>query len=564
MTEAGSAPLIDRWKRSLLDLTLRNRLLDARDGRTSVALAGCDPVALAALLDGGVELAVDPVAAAPTEDEAAEALARHRVLVAVDAAELDRSLVAMARAARESLEEGGAHTLWIALGALRWTDGDGGARHAPLALWPVEVRRARTGDRYRLVPTGDEPRLNETLIEKLRVDLGVTVALPGDDPEEDGVDVAAIVEAFTRAIGDRDGWAVVRAARLAVLSFTKFAMWTDLASRADDLLARPLCRHLAEATGAPFADAGDAGDGLDGDDPLAHCPLDADATQLAAVRAAGAGQTFVLQGPPGTGKSQTISNLIAHCLARGKTVLLVSEKMAALEVVQRRLAGAGLGDFCLELHSHRASKRAVLDALGRVLDRAWRPGGGPGDDAKLAATRRALDDYAAALHEPSPLGVTVHDALARLVALRDAGVPALDVGPDPAAGASGAGWLGARRDAVAQYAGAWNAARHEPGEHPWRDSELADWQLSTRDAVTAVLAELDAAVDALARGVAEAAGAVPGVRATTRDDIDALGAVAAIAARPPRRGRGWRWSGGVVTWWPSSTARGRAASAAAG
>jgi hypothetical protein len=114
--------------------------------------------------------------------------------------------------------------------------------------------------------------------------------------------------------------------------------------------------------------------------------------------------------------------------------------MAALEVVQRRLAGAGLGDFCLELHSHKAKKRAVLDELGRVLDRSWRPGGAvAGADDKLLAARRGLDDLVHDLHEPTPLGLSVHEALARLVALRD--IPRMPPGTATVPEAAEARWL---------------------------------------------------------------------------------------------------------------------------
>ena len=75
-----------------------------------------------------------------------------------------------------------------------------------------------------------------------------------------------------------------------------------------------------------------------------------------------------LQGPPGTGKSQTITNLIATLLARGKSVLFVSEKRAALEVVHRRLGQVGLGAFCLELHSNQASKKQVMAQLAEALE----------------------------------------------------------------------------------------------------------------------------------------------------------------------------------------------------
>lgn len=79
------------------------------------------------------------------------------------------------------------------------------------------------------------------------------------------------------------------------------------------------------------------------------------------------GNSFTVQGPPGTGKSQTIANIIASSLAHGKSVLFVSEKMAALEVVMKRLRECGLEEFCLELHSYKSNKKAVYGELGRCL-----------------------------------------------------------------------------------------------------------------------------------------------------------------------------------------------------
>ena len=72
-------------------------------------------------------------------------------------------------------------------------------------------------------------------------------------------------------------------------------------------------------------------------------PMLSDSSQLRAICVVGEGTNLVLEGPPGTGKSQTITNLIVHLLATGKTVLFVSEKMAALDVVHRRLSSLGLG-----------------------------------------------------------------------------------------------------------------------------------------------------------------------------------------------------------------------------
>ncbi len=96
--------------------------------------------------------------------------------------------------------------------------------------------------------------------------------------------------------------------------------------------------------------------------------LPCDSSQLEAILAIKSGAHLVLEGPPGTGKSQTIANVIAECLADGKTVLFVSEKAAALEVVKQRLDDRNLGDFALNCHSHKASKKEIVAELGRCLN----------------------------------------------------------------------------------------------------------------------------------------------------------------------------------------------------
>src|SRR5204862_259029 len=138
-----------------------------------------------------------------------------------------------------------------------------------------------------------------------------------------------------------------------------------------------------------------------------------------AIEAVKRGAHLVMDGPPGTGKSQTIANMIAEALAAGKTVLFVSEKTAALEVVKKRLDRCGLGDFCLELHSHKANKRAVVAELGRCLE--LKPVGAPDVASQLGAlaeSRRKLNAFVAELHAVrQPLGMSalrVHGEVARL------------------------------------------------------------------------------------------------------------------------------------------------------
>ncbi|MHA1631205.1 MAG: DEAD/DEAH box helicase, partial [Candidatus Freyarchaeota archaeon] len=124
-----------------------------------------------------------------------------------------------------------------------------------------------------------------------------------------------------------------------------------------------------------------------------------------------------------TGKSQTIANIIAECIARGKTVLFVSEKMAALEVVYKRLKEVGLDDFCLELHSHKANKREVVRELSRCLEHRLSYGTlqlpTDTDFKKMKRLRGRLNGYVESLHQRrQPLGRSVYEVLGELSKLK--------------------------------------------------------------------------------------------------------------------------------------------------
>ena len=181
-----------------------------------------------------------------------------------------------------------------------------------------------------------------TLVELLKEDFGITVTGLESLPEDDsGLDVRRVIRTFRETVRDIERWDVLDIARIGIFSFAKFLMWRDLAERANELIKNPVVGHLVNRPEQAFdPDATFPNpDRLDEEWSPVHafCPLPADASQLAAILAAAKGRSFVLEGPPGTGKSQTITNLIAHCLAEGKTVLFVSEKMAALNVVHDRL-----------------------------------------------------------------------------------------------------------------------------------------------------------------------------------------------------------------------------------
>jgi hypothetical protein len=122
--------------------------------------------------------------------------------------------------------------------------------------------------------------------------------------------------------------------------------------------------------------------------PLAdrHLVVPADGSQVAAIARAREGGSFVIQGPPGTGKSQTITNLIADYVARGRRVLFVCQKRAAIDVVHARLRQQGLDELTCLIHDSQADKKAFVRGLKATYE-AWLEG--DGDLAGAVARRDA-------------------------------------------------------------------------------------------------------------------------------------------------------------------------------
>ncbi len=527
---APGSQRLARWKERLLDLTLRNRLLNFRETKKTIPLSCPDIPRFEDALALGRTFLIHPkpellagedpryrhlLDARTGEDTQAvfleEQLQQGRLHSTLTPKELERRQLEIARAARLSLEESGVSTLFLALGFLSWRENSQSeqTRLAPLILLPVELSRKTARDPFRLARIDEEAQANITLLEKLRKEFGIEIPELADElPQDDaGVDMPLVLRLYREAVLSIPNWHVEDMAFLGHFSFTKFLMWRDLDAGANELLRSPVVQHLSGAGGEPFAgsDSFPRPERLDRDQhpKETFCPLDADSTQLSAVFAAEARRTFVLEGPPGTGKSQTIANLISQCLATGQTVLFVSEKMAALEVVHRRLEKVGLGEFCLELHSNKARKREVLERLGQSWDAlaALAPADWDARAGKLEHVRRQLNTYVESMHRPRVSGETAFEVTSRLISLRDSPRVRLSFGEVDRMD-------GKRRDELQETVARLQAAALPLGDaacHPFRAAGITDWQPSAQDRVETMTARLCEATEELARRLPDCA-----------------------------------------------------------
>ncbi len=430
---------LNRWKAKLLDLTLRNRQINFKESKLTLPLYVPSPSHLEDTISQGLEWKFKPVIKLMEGDDprsaalaykrlgeeplklmAQQSLDQKELIALVDSKSLDSKLYNIFSAAKLGLEEGGANTLFLALGFLKWTEDSRAEQSyiAPILFVPVTLTRKSLQTGYAIKRHDDETIVNPTLLQLLKENFQLTIngldPLPTDD---NGVDVAKIWQIFRLATNELPKWEVTEDVYLGIFSFTKYLMWKDLQDRSEQLSKNRIVNHLIEHPHEPLTIETDISFRNDLDNR--HTPADlltpllADSSQLNAISRASEGYDFALEGPPGTGKSQTITNLIAHTLGQGKTVLFVSEKMAALEVVKKRLSAIGLDPFCLELHSAKAKKIEVLSQLKVALNSTttftneeWRT-----EASRLKALRDDLNEMVTALHKQAMNGLTAWDAI---------------------------------------------------------------------------------------------------------------------------------------------------------
>ena len=438
---------VQQWKNSLLDLSMRNPLLNHRPDRTGVSLV--PPTGLLGevedFLSAGHPLSILPADSVGeimqqrgiravqqmAENDIAQLWRQaHAIFGANESGPFSTRFKSLVSRGRSDEQEMGVNNLYMTFGSLRWSDPKSAAGDvtSPIFMTPIRVVMKRGNPIPTIVidDTGSTT-INFCLVEALRSRRGLKLQWFADDMSDDhGLDIQKGLQELRKEILEQrltdHGVEVVEDMSIGLLRFGNIRLWKDLNDHWEMFQKNPIVSHMIDGgRGKIFNDPNDPdhlGCPSVVDSDLTN-PQPADGAQSRAIKRALAGQSFVLEGPPGTGKSQTITNLLANALAAGRKVLFVAEKQPALQVVAERLKQVGLDPFCLELHDKGSSPDHIKDQLRSALDFVPNADLARWDELnrKFDNAAKVLSAYREKVHGSNTNGASYHDAYARLLEL---------------------------------------------------------------------------------------------------------------------------------------------------
>lgn len=385
---------VTQWERRLLDMDMRNALLNFKVSRTAVKLLvpsledfigamlegknytiDCKPSDGSASLEKITEGFEQSAFLKPFADYVAYEYKNKRLLTVYDAKQHEATLLRLFRKENSIQEETGTTTLYLSAGFLKWKENaQGEDKFAPLLLFPVTLsKKGVAAPVYQLDVNVEDVRLNSTLLEFLYQEFNLDVRGLSEVALDSQQNILSVIARIKKEVVDFKGWEIMSNVFLASLSFANYQLWYDVKYKSDRFKEHPIVRSLIdnrlELPEGAFDLSSRSSDEAYTAEERMYLPISADSSQYSAIYDS-LSKSFVLHGPPGTGKSQTITNIIANNIVRGRRVLFVAEKMAALSVVHNRLQQIGLGDFCLELHSNKTNKNTVLSQIVHTLSLA--------------------------------------------------------------------------------------------------------------------------------------------------------------------------------------------------
>lgn len=494
------------WERKLLDLSLRNNLLNLRITRNMLQLVDININDLEDVLWEGKTFTIQPNPKAeilrkynlftqplhqssPLYQMANEDLKYFKLHTHYHRQDLESILSYIHKNAKQAIDENGSSTLYLAVGLLKWYDRKTPTqpRFAPILLMPVEISRRSVNSNFTLRSREEETMINITLLEFLRQEYELNIQSLENLPyDEKGVDVAKVMGILRRAIMQMEGWDVEEQVVLGNFSFSKLILWKDIVSNQEKLLKSDMVKSLVDGKLA-FTPKLENEDQEYDDIPAESItlPIPTDVSQMEAVLSAQKGNTFILHGPPGTGKSQTITNIIADALHRGKRVLFVAAKKAALDVVHRRLEQIGLGNFTLELHSNKAKKSDILAQLERSLQaqRTLPDTQFSRESMRLDVAKKDLNGYVSVLHQKQKIGWSLYESIVNIELFDGQNLSKDAVPEDVLKNVDEKKWL-QWKDWLHQYHSLINILIH-PNENPLRNLDIKEYSYDLTEKIAA-------------------------------------------------------------------------------
>jgi hypothetical protein len=504
---------IEDWKSRLIDLSRRNNLLYFKPSkRANLAVSRPNMETIfnrLVLRKRKLEFWYPPEEAEGFQgqlqpanlsflSEKSRPAANQLVCEGISRTDLEKILKNLHRRSLLDYRERGVRILHAAFGMLVWKEKETAEEvRSPLVLVPIELVRKSFREPFfiSVPPIEEEVVLNPALQVKLKADF--KIELP---PLPEYLEYQSLTDYFgaVTKIANELGWKVEATVEIGLFSFYKLVIYNDLDTNMGVIKRHPIIRAIAGIEDMPLT-TGSLPEEKDVDKiqppEKTFQVLDADSSQRVSIEYALRGQSFVMQGPPGTGKSQTIANIIAECIAHGKSVLFVSDKMAALEVVYKRLREVGLSSFCLELHSSKANKKEVVAELKRCLDEQLVPRKLPSahEFEKMAELRENLNNYVVSLHQKRPtLQKSAYEILGELSSLECIPFVAVEL-PNP--GSLTPQKMRELEDLMQRLKNVWQVM--EEADFPWRGYRGNSYNIEVHSELSTVLGNLISTLDSL-------------------------------------------------------------------
>lgn len=434
-----------QWERKLLDLDMRNPLLNFRTGQYTLKLI-CASLTDFCTYVGDAEYELNPVTGAgvdykkefeapfdkatglkPLADYINYEYKNYSLVSSLNGKEFDRCVANIFRKEKSRQEETGTSSLYLAAGFLKYADPeDKDFKVAPVFLFPVNmIRRGAASPKFYLSVNREEAHINYTFLEYLYHQYNIDLRGMSDIKLTESDNFRAVADRIRKEVVSFKKWEVYDTVYLCGLSFGNYLMWKDVRTGKEKFGKNKLIRSLIDNrsyfTGADnIMDSRSSDLAVTGDDRI-YLPINADSSQFSAI-ADSLSKSFVLHGPPGTGKSQTITNIIVNNIIRGKRVLFVAEKAAALDVVYKRLKDIGVSDFCLQIYSDKTKKTEIVKKILHTLSlkNASETTEFEKTRSELKALTLQLGGELEAMHEKRSLGLSIYEGIMQYLCCKDA------------------------------------------------------------------------------------------------------------------------------------------------